>query len=146
MALHTYDDATFRALFPAFANTTTYPESVCAMFYANGTNYINANDNFCGGLNGGTLDLALYQMTAHLLQTNNIINAGQTPGIVTDSSIDKIHVSLLPPPAKTAWQFWLATTPYGMQLWALLHVKSVGGWAVGGLPERSAFRKVGGIF
>jgi hypothetical protein len=50
------------------------------------------------------------------------------------------------PPAANAWQYWLNTSPYGMQLLALLQAKGVGGLYVGGLPERDAFRKVYGVF
>ncbi|MNJ79317.1 hypothetical protein D3C77_772930 [compost metagenome] len=44
------------------------------------------------------------------------------------------------------WSYWLGMTPYGMQLMALLKVCTGGGLYVGGLPERAAFRSVGGIF
>ena len=60
--------------------------------------------------------------------------------------IDKVTVTNMPPPVKNGWQFWLATTPYGMQLWALLKRMAGAGLYIGGLPERRAFRKVFGTF
>lgn len=146
MAVHNVLDITaFRAAFPAFADATKFSDAMLNAYYANAGCYIDMNDN-CSGLNGACLDFALQLMLAHLLYSFTLISAGQTSVIVQGATIDKVTVSLTPPPAKNMWQWWLATSPYGLQLQALLQAKSVGGWAIGGLPERMAFRKVGGMF
>jgi len=137
--------SSFRSSFTAFANSATYPDVMINAYYANAGAYISQNDA-CGGLNGATLDFALQLLTAHLLQSFSMISAGQTNVLVSATSIDQVSVTLTPPPAKTGWEWWLATTPYGLQLWALLNVQSTGGWSVGGRPEVCAFRKVGGSF
>jgi hypothetical protein len=71
---------------------------------------------------------------------------GGVTGVVTGATIDKVSVQLAAPTTKSGWQYWLASTPYGMQLWAFLSIKSAGGLYIGGRPERRAFRKVGGNF
>lgn len=146
MAVHNVlNISAFRGAFPAFADPTKFPDVMLNAYYANAGLYIDQNDN-CSGLNGATLDFALQLMTAHLLYSFTLIAAGQTSVVVQGATIDKVTVSLTPPPVKNMWQWWLATSPYGLQLQALLSVRSVGGWAIGGNPERMAFRKVGGFF
>lgn len=85
-------------------------------------------------------------MTAHLTQLSTMAAAGQATGVGQSATVGAVSVSMVPPPIKSGFQYWLASTPYGMQLWALLNVKGAGGLYVGGLPEKTAFRKVGGIF
>lgn len=144
MAQHVIDYATFRILFPAFANATTYPNAVLDVFWASAVSFLGDYDGCL--LSGAGLQSALNFMTAHLLQSNVLLQSGQTAVIVTGSTVDKVSVQLMPPPVKSAWQWWLFTTPYGVQLWALLSAQSGGGFYVGGRPEQSAFRKVGGRF
>ena len=140
----TLDIAAFRALFTAFADTTTYPDATITMFWDTAINYVSNADY--GELNGSSREYALQLMTAHLLALQAIVNKGQTPSMVNSSTIDKISVSLTVAPVKNQWQWWLNLTAYGQQLLALLQIKAVGGLYIGGLPERAAFRKVGGIF
>jgi hypothetical protein len=95
-------------------------------------------------------------LTAHLLalgtmQTAGAGGQGQSAGgvqggFITSATVGEVSVAKLAPPATNGWQWWLASTPYGQALWALLSVKAVGGFAIGGLPEREGFRKVGGVF
>lgn len=144
MAQHTLDIAAFRLAFPAFANTTTYPDPTIELRWGEATVYLGEYDGCL--LSGVGLQSALNYLTAHILASFALIATGQTPGIVTDSRVDKVAVSLAPPPTRDGWQWWLATTPYGVQLWALLIAKSAGGWYVGGSRERAAFRRVGGQF
>lgn len=146
MAAHTtIDVALFRAMFPAFASTTLYPDAMIQMFYGVAGEFIPPFDAWCG-LNGPTLDLALQLLTAHLLYEFKLQARNQTGKVVTNATIDKVTVGLLAPPVKDGWDFWLNQSPYGQQLLALLSLKSVGGWSVGGSPERAAFRTVGGRF
>lgn len=98
-------------------------------------------------LRGDCFENALYLMTAHLVWSHWMIMQGQTTAnVVTGATISKVSVTMQPPPAKSAWQFWLSTTPRGLQLRAMLNMRAAGGAYVGGLPERTAFRKVGGVF
>jgi hypothetical protein len=147
MAIITFDVTRFRALFPAFASVTKYPDSVLEIYWGMACEYIS-NDPSCNPvpLSVASRTFSLSLMTAHFAALNDQIASGQTPGQIQSSTIDKISVSLTPPPQKNQWQWWLGLTPYGQQLLALLQVKSAGGFYLGALPETAAFRRVGGIF
>lgn len=144
MAQHTFDVAVFRLSFPEFANATTYPDAQLQMYWDNGTNYIYSYDNSL--IDGANLQLALNLMTAHLAKTFAMIAAGQTPAVMNSATEGSVSISMTPPPAKNMWQWWLATTPYGVQLMALLQSLVVGGLYIGGGGELGAFRRVGGNF
>ena len=140
--------ALFRAAFPAFSNTASFPDALVNMQYANAGFYINQNDSIAGGLIGPIVDFVLQLLTCHLLQSGVIIANGQLTVVLTGGNIDGVSVSLLPPPVKAGWQFWLSTTAYGLQLWGLLVTQSVGGWSVSNAAysESQGFRKAGGYF
>jgi hypothetical protein len=148
-----YDDALFRAQFPEFADTTKYPVLMIDAYWDMATMFISAADCPFNTLSGKRLATALNMLTAHLIVLGIAAKgkAGKTPGskqggFTTSATIGEVSVTKLAPPAATAWEWWLSQTPYGSMLWALLDMLSVGGFSVGGLPERDAFRKVGGIF
>ena len=91
-------------------------------------------------------DCTIYLMVAHLLQLAANIAAGTPSGQITSASIDKVSVTVAQAPGTDSYRYWLNGTPYGQQLLALLARCSAGGLYVGGLPERAAFRSVGGVF
>ncbi|HGO5420117.1 TPA: DUF4054 domain-containing protein [Klebsiella oxytoca] len=137
------DVSRFRKLFPAMTSETKYPPEVIEAQWFQAQCFISEGKT----LRGACFENVLYLMTAHLVWSNWLISQGQTTAnVVTGATISKVSVSMQPPPAKSAWQFWLSTTPYGLQLWALLNIKAAGGAYIGGLPERTGFRKVGGVF
>jgi hypothetical protein len=147
-----YNDATFRAMFPEFVNAATYPAATIQIFWGLAQNFIVIPSCPAGAfLNGNNAAAALNYMTAHLYALSLAqTSSGQTPGSVqggyeVSATIDKISVQTMAPPADNMWKWWLSQTPYGQALAALLSVLSVGGTSVGGLPERQAFRKVGGV-
>ncbi len=142
---HVIDPAAFRVLFPQFANVTAYPDATLMLFFGSATAFLGEYDNYA--LSGQGLQTALDLMTAHLLAIGTGAAAGTGgSGVVTGSTIDKVSVTLMAPPARSAWAFWLSGSPYGAQLWALLSMRSAGGFYIGGSPERAAFRRVGGGF
>lgn len=145
MATHILDIPTFRLLFPVYTDATKYPDAYIQAQWNMAVSYMGDVDGCLFG--GPELQSALNLMTAHLMWINVMLAAGQSQISVTiGATIDKVTVSAAPPPFKDGWQWWLSTTPYGAQLWALLRLKSAGGWYFGGRPERVAFRKVGGRF
>jgi len=145
MATHTFDVASFRLLFPAYANATKYPDDLLSGYFDMGTCYISPED--WPGLSGGCLQTALNLMTAHLLYLSDKAQKGSTQsGPTTSATVDRVSVTIAPPPIKNEWQNWLSLSPYGQQLWALLTVKAAGGFLVGGSDERSGFRVAGGFF
>jgi len=139
-----FDVALFRTQFPAFANVLVFPDALLQMYWDMATCYIS--DMNCGWLNNGCRLLAINMMVAHLAALNVLIAEGITPQLIKSSTIDKITVTLEMPLVPNQWRWWLNTTPYGMMLLALLLANSAGGFYVGGAPELSAFRTVGGGF
>jgi hypothetical protein len=144
------DIAAFRAAFAEFADAEEWPDALLLSSFAQAREYISAKP---GGRLGSALELALWLMTAHLAAlAGGARGAGQGIGgsggcLVSGASVDKVSVTLTPPPVKSQWQWWMSLTPRGAQLLALLKSKAAGGLYVGGLPaERAAFRKAGGVF
>lgn len=142
---HTLDLAAFRAAFPQFKSEVLYPDATIEMWWDIAACSLPTVDT-CR-LHGKCLQTALNLMTAHIGALWGMAAAGRnTVGIKSSATIDKVSVTVTVPPFKDGWQFWLSQTPYGLQLWAMLSVKSAGGFYVGGRPEGRAFRKVGGSF
>lgn len=144
MTTLTFDVDAFRVQFPAFANPVMFPDATLELYWGNATCYVSNEYSGCSLLQGDCRQYAINLMTAHLTAISVLVQNGQTPGIVDGSTIDKVTVSLLPPPVKSQWQWWLSTTPYGAALLALLQGRSVGGFYIGGSPQRAAFGYQGG--
>ena len=134
------DVGVFRIAFPAFNSvsneTIEYWADVAGSFLSESW-----------ALNGKTFEHAINLMTAHLLFLNKKIDDGNNAtGAVQSATEGSVSVSFTAPPSRDGWEYWLSSTPYGVQLWALLSGLMVGGAYIGGLPERKAVRKVGGVF
>lgn len=142
MVTHVFDLPTFQALFPALTNVTV---STGPLFWGAATSSMSDQDN-CA-IEGDSLQYALNLLTAHIAALAKLLASGQTTvAVMTGASVDKVSVSVSPPPARDAWDYWLQTTPYGLNFLALLEMKSSGGWYFGGAPERQGFRKARGVF
>lgn len=134
-----YNGTTFRALFPAFANTGTYPDAVLSLYWGVSTSYISQYPQFCD-VTLAQQTLMLNQMTAHITQLNTMAATNQQAGVVTGAGVGAVNVTLQPPPEVNQWQWWLNQTPYGQMLLALLQVLTVGGfYIVDGVPARGMF-------
>lgn len=135
-----YNDAQFRALFPAFANTGTYPEATLSLYWGVATAYIAPYPQYCDGINLSTQTLMLNQLTAHITQLNTMAATNQQAGIVTGAGVGAVNVTLQPPPEVNQWEWWLNQTPYGQQFLALAQVLTVGGYYIAdGIPARGMF-------
>jgi hypothetical protein len=138
-----YNDLAFRSLFPGLATSSQYASSIPQTYWNVATAYLSNCNGRCytGGMNLQQQTLALNLMTAHLIFLNNLVNTGNSPGITTGATIDKVSVTLQPPPEVNEWQYWLNQSPYGQQLLALLQVASVGGsYITTGVPGRAGFQ------
>ena len=133
-----YNDTQFRAQFPAFANTTTYPEATLQAYYTAAGSYV-ANTAYGFLASSGATPLALNLLTAHLVQIGYTAIAGQTTGVLVTAGIDKVNIGLQQAVLKNQWQYWLQSTPYGQQLLALLQVQSAGGLYTPGGLGRAGF-------
>ena len=144
MSTITFDADKFRVQFPEFANTTDYPTVYLQGYWDQATCYISPEVTSC--MSEACLERALFLMTAHLIKIGEDTTAGDDPAFVSSASIDKVSVSVVPPPQRDQWEWWLNLTSYGQQLLALLKSKAVGGLYIGGSLERLSFRKAGGVF
>ncbi|VFR32540.1 FIG00948979: hypothetical protein [plant metagenome] len=127
----------FRILFPMFA---AVPDDVVLAVAEWAECYTSGRGCKC--------DAQLWMLiTAHLLQLRLNADSGNggAPGALASATIDKVSVSFQAPPATDSWAHWLNLTPYGQQFLALSKSCGAGGVYVGGLPERAAFRNVGGL-
>lgn len=124
-----FDVAAFRVAFPQFASALAFPDVTLQGYWDVAALYVSDEADY-GRLTGAARARALDLLTAHLSALSALIAAGRTPGVVQSSTIDKISVTLVPPPIKSDFDFWLQQTPYGAQLLALLGVYSSGGWYV----------------
>jgi hypothetical protein len=130
-----FDISAFREAFPAFADDVIYPDAMIQLYADASLCYLSERSCGCDELNRQLL-------VAHLLTLNDrALTGNSSGGIVTGASIDKVSVSVAPPPVTSSWGYWLSTTPYGLQLLALLRRCGAGGMYVGGTPERRAFRR-----
>ncbi len=145
MTAPVYTDANFRLQFPEFASMATHPVAVLQSFWTMGTAYVSIN-NPNAVWTQQQAQLANDLMAAHLTKLNSQIAAGSAPGVVTGATEGSVSVSLAPPPTMTGFQYWLSSTPYGMQLRALMSAAFGVGFLVGGSFERAGFRKGGGVF
>lgn len=142
----TYNDEAFRNQFPQFENTTIFPPAQLEGWWDMGTSYINIDNGYPWQSRPKQLQLAADLMCAHLAASFSLINNGIPSVVVQGTTEGSVSVSLVPPVIKSAYGWWLATTPYGAQLRALLRTVANVGLYVGGLPEGSGFRKIGGVF
>jgi hypothetical protein len=146
MATISFNSALFRAMFEPYKDTSKFPDAYLQLEWDLATSYIT-NNTATGcwlGMNLAQQTNALNLMTAHLLALNIAANSGQPAGVVTGATIDKVSVTLQPPPDPNQWQWWLNQTPYGQQLLALLQVASAGGFCYfAGAPVVGAFRPRG---
>ena len=156
-----FDVGKFRTRFPAFKDTTKYPDATITIFYDMAKVFVDTTNSPCRILNGDQLALAVEYLTAHLLyiatqsagetdpdnpEAVGIGAGGDGGGFVVSATIGDISVTKLAPPTGDSWEWWLNGSEYGSALLALLKLLAVGGMSMGGLPEREGFRKIGGVF
>lgn len=137
------DISAFRVNFPLYEDETKYPDALLNAQYEIGKCYIADND--CT-MAENCREYALQAMLAHLLYIRDQVNAGNNIGVITSASEGDVSVSLAQPVVDDEWHYWFNSSPFGRELVALLGVQSVGGFYVGGSPERKGFRKINGVF
>ena len=117
-----YNDENFRNQFPAFENTTIFPPAQLEGWWTMATAYINIDNTRPWIFKSGQLQLAVDLMCAHLAASFTLISNGIPSVLVIGTTEGSVTVSMEPPPSKTAFGWWLSTTPYGAQLRALLRI------------------------
>lgn len=130
----------FRILYPVFNDVA---DDVITTLAELGECYLSQCNDICS-------DQAWMLVVAHMLTLRARENDGESQsGAITSASILGVSVSFAAPPAGTADDHWFNLTPYGQQFLALMaKCKSAASapFYVGNMPERAAFRSVGGRF
>jgi hypothetical protein len=102
---------------------------------------------FVNNCRGVCIDQLWMLLVAHMLQLRLDHESSPAPygQRVSSASIDKVSVSFTGPPAGDSSSWWFGLTPWGQQ-YILLNKRCAMPFYISSLPERSAFRSVGGIF
>lgn len=146
MAGVTLDITKFRKMFPAFADAVKWPDELIQVYWAQAKCMMD-DQCYSGCLPcGECTEIHMYMLLAHLLALHLNTVRGKQGGFVNSSTVDKVTVSKVAPPVVDMFDWWMSQTPYGQQLLTILLIDSVGGFSVGGLPERQGFRKIYGSF
>src|SRR5690348_18385636 len=103
-----FDYPTFQLQIPQYSNPEIYPEQMISNFWTIGSNYMQTEVGFVLNAAGRTLGLNLF--AAHLIYLQGLIQAGQVPGMVTGATVDKVNVTLTPPPLPNQFQWWMNLT------------------------------------
>jgi len=123
----------FRESFPEFSDAENIE-----IYLARTKCYISAEDY--GVLSSDCRKLAIYLFTAHLLTLQKNIAEGQTSaGLTASASIDRVSVSMVPPPSLCEFEYWLNQTLYGVELLSLLSSKLPVPMLLGGSFVRTLF-------
>lgn len=133
----------FYAEYPEF-NTETY-KTICPSAFRQAKNFITVHN--CGVLKNERRVIAIYLLTAHLsvlrLKSQTETSSGGasagsgSAGLVASASVGEVSVSYQQIPATNdMFDYWLATTPYGQELLAMLNMLSSIPFYIGGSLER----------
>jgi hypothetical protein len=136
----TFDPVAFQTAFPAFSDTPSAAIQV----------WVSIVDQSPMQSWFESAPLTQQQLivahVGYLLTNANTIGNSQGGGAVVSATEGSVSASFVAPPVKDALEYYLSSSTYGQMLWAMLRISAAGGTYVGGLPERSAYRKVGGVF
>lgn len=144
MATIEFDVDAFRAQFPGLFPDPPNTDAFIEVFWGAAICYVS--DSTTGSLSEDCRRQVLNLVTAHLIMLMESSAAGNQGGFITSGSIDKISVSILAPDSKSAFQFFLNQTQFGIQAYAMLFAAGVGGFYGGGFNELGSFRRAGGAF
>lgn len=136
----TFDPAAFQAAFTAFQDAPTAAIVVWADIVEQSP---MASWFACAPLTQQQLIVA---HIGYMLTNANSVGNSQGGGAVVSGTEGSVSASFVAPPVKDGLEYYLSSSTYGQMLWAMLNVSAAGGLYVGGLPERHAYRKVGGVF
>ncbi|WP_321905130.1 DUF4054 domain-containing protein [Paraburkholderia tropica] len=136
----TFDPVAFQNAFPAFSSTPT----AAITTWANIVEQSPMQSWFCTAPT--TQQQLIVAHVGYLLTNASSIDNSQGGGAVVSATEGSVSASFVAPPVRDGLEYYLSGSTYGQMLWAMLNVQAAGGAYIGGLPERSAYRKVGGVF
>ena len=105
------DFEAFRVMFPVFGDDKKYPDDFLEMWADASSLHLRKG----WSLSGKTYDYALNLMMAHLIYTSGKAAENNGSGMVSSASEGSVSVSFATPTTKNGWEFWLASSPYGLQ-------------------------------
>ena len=118
----------FISQFPEFANSENIDNMI-----GRATLYITPFNALCCDRQ----QYVVFLLTAHFLALQNNINDGDSSGgLETGATVDKVSVSIAPPPFTDGFEYWLSQTTYGQQLLAFLNILSATPNYIGGSFQR----------
>lgn len=127
----------FRLLYPQFASVS---DEVVYAIAEQAECFMSIHACACS-------DQSWMLMVAHMLALRAASESGNSaPGMLTSATIGSVSVSFQAPTSSDGWSHWLNQSPFGQQFLALSKACFGGVRYVGSLPERAAFRSVGGLF
>ena len=121
----------FIAQFPEFAPKVEVNDDCCCvppppiddsigLMLSRALNYVSPFSVLCGDKK----QYVVFLLTAHFLTLQNNIKDGEVSGgLQTSASIDKVSVTVAPPPFSDNFEYWLSQTIYGQQLLAFLYLQ-----------------------
>ncbi len=140
-----FDPTLIRATLPEYSDPVKYPDALLQMYWDHAI--CLADPSNCGMVIDCSRALMINLLTGHLIYVfEKQASKGKQGGFQTSSTVDKVSVSRLAPPATDMFSWWLSQSPRGQELLALLEIFTVGGLYIGGHDEDSSFRKAGGVF
>ncbi len=135
------DIKAFRLKYPQFADEIKYPDAYLLNFWE----FAECLISFVCKCSDKARELLVAHL-ASLDPSKSSEEGNGSSGVIASASIDKVSVSFAQNPTSSEWAWWLNKSSYGELLSMLLRQCSVGGDYIGGYPERSGFRKIGGGF
>lgn len=123
-----YTEQVFISQFPEFEETQNIE-----LYINRALLYISPYSAFCSERK----QYVVFLLAAHLMALQNDLNNGETTGgLQTGASIDKVSVTVAPPPFSDGFEYWLNQTTYGQQLLAFFNVMASVPNYVGGTFQR----------
>lgn len=128
--------AEFYAEYPEF-NTDDY-KTICPQAFRRAKCYLGIENK--GRLKDCKRVNAIYLLTAHLSALIYKNQTGQSGGVgagmVASAAVGEVNVSYVQIPTLDMWSYWLALTPYGLELLALFEELTSVPFYIGGSFER----------
>jgi hypothetical protein len=136
----TFDPVAFQGAFPEFATTSAAAINIWASLVQN-----SPQGDWFTNTATSTDQMLIVAHVGHLL-TQAATGTGGPGGALVSAGEGGVNASFAAPPVTTALEYYLSGSTYGQMLLVNLRAATAGGFYIGGLPERQAYRKVGGVF
>lgn len=121
----TLDIDAFRSQYPAFSDSTVYPDSMLGIWWIPATCQFSPVANCY--VSYDCVEQVLYAILAHYLYISTSAANGVQTGYITSGTVDKISVSMQSIPVRNISDAYWIQSPYGQTYQALVAAISAGG-------------------